>query len=79
MVKYYLSKSEFSTEQSIRSPQKYQHENRSEMADKSSSVQGSQRKNYDKISFGASAQAYVMKAKEDADLPEVIIGNLSFL
>ncbi|KAA3473607.1 DNA/RNA polymerases superfamily protein [Gossypium australe] len=49
------------------------------MRAKSSSVQGLQRKNNSKISSGASARTYVMKAKEDVDLHEVITGNFSFL
>ncbi|KAA3487903.1 hypothetical protein EPI10_031699 [Gossypium australe] len=40
------------------------------MASKSSSVQVSKRKNFSKTSSAVSVGAYVMKAKEDADLPE---------
>ncbi|XP_016742990.1 uncharacterized protein [Gossypium hirsutum] len=49
------------------------------MEAKSSSVQGSQRKNFSKSSFGASTRAYVINVKEYADLPKVITGIFSFL
>lgn len=79
LVKDCPSKSNFSTEQLVRSPQKLQHENRSKMETKSSSIQGSQRKNFCKTSSNTLARAYVMKVKEDADLLEVITSKFSFL
>ncbi|KAA3459216.1 heat shock protein 90-6, mitochondrial-like [Gossypium australe] len=75
LLKDYPSKLDFST----KSPQKFQNKSKSEMETKSNSVQGSQRKNYSKTSFRASTRTYVMKVKEDANLPEVITGNFSFI
>ncbi|KAA3461880.1 DNA/RNA polymerases superfamily protein [Gossypium australe] len=48
------------------------------MATKSSSIQRLRKKGFGRTSFDASAWAYMMKAKEDADLPEVITDNFSF-
>ncbi|KAA3483951.1 RNA-directed DNA polymerase-like protein [Gossypium australe] len=50
---------------------------RSGIAAKSGSIQGTSRKIYHKPNFGVSTRAYVMKAKEDIDLPKVIMDWLT--
>ncbi|KAA3483784.1 Retrotransposon-like protein [Gossypium australe] len=61
------------SEQSTHGPQNFQQEERSTVATKLGSIQGPPTKSFTKHNFGVFTKAYVMKVKEDADLPEAIL------
>lgn len=78
MIKDCPTKYKCTTEQLVKSLPNYEPINKTTMVATPSLVQRSERNFFGRTSLGVSARTYGMKAKEDEDLHEVILGNFSF-